>query len=56
MSEVSDITENETWVVKSTMLERYDFDVELQIADSEIRLRPSDRTLTECPVFYWGGG
>ncbi len=53
MSEVSDITENEMWVVKSTLQERYDFDVELQIADSEIRLRPSDRTLTECPVFYW---
>jgi hypothetical protein len=53
MSEVSDITDNEMWVVKSTLQERYDFDVELQIADSEIRLRPSDRTLTECPVFYW---
>jgi hypothetical protein len=53
VSEVSDITENEMWVVKSTLLERYDSDVELQIADSEIRLRPSDRTLTECPVFYW---
>lgn len=56
MPEVADITENEIWVVKSTLRERYDFDVELQIADSEIRLRPSDRTLTECPVFYWEVG
>jgi hypothetical protein len=56
MPEVSDITENEMWVVKSTLQERYDFDVELQIADSEMRLRPSDRTLTECPIFYWEVG
>lgn len=53
MPAVSDITENEMWVVKCTLQERYDFDVELQIADSEIRLRPSDRNLTECPIFYW---
>ncbi len=53
MSEVSDITENEKWLVSCTLQERYDFEVELHIADSEIRLRPSDRTLTDCPIFYW---
>ncbi len=53
MAEVTDITDNEIWTVKSTLKERYGFDVEVQIADSEIRLRPSDRTLTNCPLLYW---
>ncbi|MCP3868672.1 MAG: hypothetical protein GY703_11365 [Gammaproteobacteria bacterium] len=53
MQDVPDISESETWVVKTTLQERYKETVELQIADAEIRLRPSDREVTSCPVWYW---
>lgn len=53
MQEVSDITDNELWVVRTALRERYGREIELQVADSEIRLRPSDRELTNVPVLYW---
>ncbi len=53
MQEVPDISESETWVIRTTLIERYSEDMGLQFADSEIRLRPSDRELTACPVWYW---
>ncbi len=53
MQEVPDISDSETWVIRTTLRERYHEELELQIADSEIRLRPSDRHVTSCPVWYW---
>ena len=53
MQEVPDISESETWVICTTLKERYSEDVDLQFADSVTRLRPSDRELTACPVWYW---
>jgi len=53
MVEIPDITETEDWILKTTLKERYGRDVEIQLADSEIRLSPSDRALTSCPVIYW---
>lgn len=53
MPEIPDITETETWVLKTTLKERYGRDVEFQLADAEIRLSPSDRELAICPVIYW---
>ena len=53
MPEIADITDTELWTVKTTLKERYGRDVDLQIADSEIRLQPSDREVSACPVFYW---
>jgi hypothetical protein len=53
MQEVSDITDSETWVVRSTLAERYKEEMELQVADAEIRLNPSDRDTTACPAWYW---
>jgi hypothetical protein len=56
MQQIPDITDNETWIVRTTLQERYQQEVELQLADSEIRLRPSDRELSSCPVLYWQWG
>ena len=56
MPEIADITDNELWIVRSTLLERYGEQVEPQLADAEIRLRPSDRELTPVPVMYWEHG
>ena len=53
MQEVPDISESETWVIRTTLQERYKEPVELQIADAEIRLHSSDRDVTSCPVWYW---
>lgn len=53
MAAIDDFTDNETWIVRSTLRERYGDEKDLQLADSEIRLRPSDRDLSICPVIYW---
>jgi hypothetical protein len=53
MHEVPDISDNETWIIRTTLQERYKEEVELQMADAEIRLQPSDKNLTPCPAWYW---
>ena len=56
MPRIPDISETELWIVNTTLKERYDEPhepIEPQIADSEIRLRPSDREVTEVPAIFW---
>ncbi len=53
MSPVPDITDSEKWVMKITLTERYGREVEIQLADADIRRYPADRELTACPVIYW---
>lgn len=53
MTQIPDITENETWIIQTTLTERYGQPLELQIGDAEIRLSRSDRELSACPVWYW---
>ncbi len=53
MDQIPDITETERWIIQTTLRERYGRPVEFQLADAEVRLHPSDRTLTSCPVIYW---
>ncbi|MEA3278913.1 MAG: hypothetical protein U9Q81_27185 [Pseudomonadota bacterium] len=53
MAEIPDITETEQWIMQTTLKERYGRDTEIQLADAEIRLSPSDRELSTCPVIYW---
>lgn len=56
MSTIPDFTETERWTVQSTVDERFRESVELQVADSEIRMNPHDRELTTCPALYWKVG
>lgn len=58
MPEIADITDTELWIVRTTLRERYGENqgIDLQIADSEIRLLPSDRELAPCPALYWTQG
>lgn len=56
MPEIPDITDSEHWIIDTTLVERYGHKVETQIADAEIRLMPSDRDLSSCPVVYWNEG
>ncbi|MEN8174213.1 MAG: hypothetical protein ABFS23_00505 [Pseudomonadota bacterium] len=53
MPEIADFTDSEKWIIETTLKERYTMPVEYQLADSEIRLAPSDRELSACPVIYW---
>jgi len=54
MSSIPDITEAEQWTVQSTLKERWGSrEIELQLADVEIRMAPGDRQLTECPALFW---
>jgi hypothetical protein len=53
MTAIPDFTNTEHWLLNTTLRERYGCEMEVQIADAEIRLAPTDRSLTTCPVFYW---
>jgi hypothetical protein len=53
MRQIPDITETELWVINTTLKERYGEAPEIQLADSEIRLHPSDREVTEVPAVVW---
>lgn len=54
---VPDITSTELWVVETAVKERFGAGViEVQVADSDIRLDPADREMTSCPTLYWTDG
>jgi hypothetical protein len=53
MAEIPDINDTELWVINTTLQERFGFQPELQLADSEVRLSPADRVLSNCPLVYW---
>jgi hypothetical protein len=53
MSGIPDITDSERWVVETTLKERYGKEVEVQLADVELRLDPSVPELTLCPALVW---
>jgi len=55
MAGIPDFTDTELWTLQSTLKERWseDNDIELQLAETEVRLSPSDRESTECPAVIW---
>jgi hypothetical protein len=53
MSTIEDYTDSELWLIKSTLKERYGKDVDIQLADIELRLNPYATELTPCPAAYW---
>ncbi len=56
MPEIKDFTDSEKWIIETTLKERYGNTVPYDLADAEIRLAPSDRELSACPVAYWQTG
>ena len=60
-SGIPDFTEHETWLIRTTLDERYGKEngvsqVECSQVDVELRLSPGDRELTLCPAMYWEEG
>jgi len=57
MSTIKDITDPEHWTVSTTIKERWpNQDIDVQLADVEIKLFPHSRELTVCPALFWQVG
>ncbi|HQU15261.1 MAG: hypothetical protein B7Z66_09070 [Chromatiales bacterium 21-64-14] len=53
MDRIPDFTAHEMEVAGAILLERYEKTVELEFAQSELRLDPHARDLVDCPTLYW---
>ncbi|EDN65875.1 conserved hypothetical protein [Beggiatoa sp. PS] len=53
MSTIPDFNSSELWMIRTTLKERYGQDIEIQLADSEVKLDPNSVELTWCPTVYW---
>jgi len=53
MKKIPNFNDTEIWGVETTLSERYGKKVAVELADAEIRLDPSERVLTPCPVICW---
>ncbi len=53
MNRVPDFSDNDLWIIKSTLQERYGEVPDIQLAETELRLDLSRTELTPCPAAYW---
>jgi len=55
MAGIPNFTDTELWTLQSTLKERWgnENEIELQLAETDVRLSPSDRESTECPAVIW---
>jgi len=53
MSAIPDFNESELWTVHTTLKERYGRDVEVQLAETEVRLNLHTTDMVPCPAIYW---
>lgn len=51
--DIPDFSSAERLVVRSALQRRFGQSVDLQFADSELRLDPEAPVLTACPTLYW---
>jgi hypothetical protein len=51
--QIPDFTENELWVVRSTVKERYGKEIKLQLADTEVMLGSGIEGMIWCPALFW---
>lgn len=55
MPSIADFTKSEIWTVESTLKERWGKDngIELQFADTDVRLSLGEKDTTPCPAVIW---
>jgi hypothetical protein len=53
MTRIPDFTDGDRWVVETALKERYGRRIEVEPADSEIKLDLASSAVTVCPTFYW---
>lgn len=57
MSSIKDFSDAEQWAVNTTLKERWPKqDLDIQLADVEIKMFPHERELTVCPALFWQVG
>ena len=50
---IPDFNSAERWVIESALKERYGHLVQIELADSELKLDPETPVITVCPTVYW---
>jgi len=50
---IQDFNSSELWIIRTSLKERYNRDIQLELADSELRLDPATPALTWCPTVFW---
>ena len=53
MDQIADYNDSEMWIIRTSVRERYSHNVELMMADSELRLETGSTELTICPTIVW---
>jgi hypothetical protein len=53
MNTIEDFTDTEMSQVSAQLFKRYEKEVELQLADSELQLGAEEGVLTLCPTLFW---
>ena len=53
MSTIPDFTAEELDIIKKTVAERFDQAVDIELADTDLRLDKGSTQLTTCPAVYW---
>ncbi|MHB8256688.1 MAG: hypothetical protein ACYDHY_08105 [Acidiferrobacterales bacterium] len=53
MNQIPDFSDTELWIIRSAVNQRYGKAIELQLADSDLRLDPAVSVLTTCPTVFW---
>lgn len=57
MPTIKDFSDAEQWAVNTTLKERWPkTELDIQLADVEIKMFPHDRELTVCPALFWQVG
>ena len=50
---IPDFNSAERWVIESALKERYGHIVQVELADSELKLDPGAPVITTCPTVFW---
>lgn len=56
MSAIPDFSDNEQWIIETTLKERYGRAIDVVLAEVDMRLNPNSTELTPCPAAYWNAG
>ncbi len=50
---IPDFTDSECWAIRTSLSERFGRDIEVEQAETELRLNPHSTQLVPCPTVYW---
>lgn len=53
MNPIPEFSPNELWIIHDTLKQRFEQEIAVELAESEIRLNPLSSELSLCPVAYW---